>query len=250
MTTAERARQQYAQGTANLDRRVAIHSYGTEPLSWAEFVRSQLPFAPGQRVLEVGAGTGVHWQTVPVGVVPVVADLHVPMCHALAALGLPVLQCSAERLPFVDASFDGVMSMHVLYHVPDRQQAVAEMARVVRPGGWLAIATNGPGHMRELGEVARPAGVELAEAHHTRFSVEHAARALASIGLAPRTIRWPDELRLPEPGPALDYLDSLGEPLDDEQRARVAGEIARRVAAHGHFTIRKDTALLVADVPG
>lgn len=248
MTAAERARQQYAASTVNLDRRVAIHRFGSEQRTWAEFVRQQLPWASGQRVLEVGAGTGVHWQVVPAGVTPVLADLHAPMCNALAVLGQPVVRCSAERLPFTDASFDGVMSMHVLYHVSDRRAAVAEMLRVTRAGGWLAVATNGPAHMHELGEIAGLAGVELAEAHHTRFSVADAAASLEAVGLTPQVIRWPDELRLPDAGPALDYLDSLGEPLVDEQRERVTEAIAARVARDGYFRIRKDTALLVAHI--
>lgn len=249
MSTSSRAREQYGSSTANLDRRVAIHAFGTERRTWAQFVREQLPFAGGQRVLEVGAGTGMHWATVPDGVVPVLCDLHAPMCAVLRGLGQPVVRCSAEQLPFRTGTFDGVMSMHVLYHVPDPLQAGREMLRVARQGGWLAVATNGPEHMRELGEVAERAGVQRIEAHHLRFSIDDAERLLVDLGLVPRVISWPDELRLPGAGPALDYLDSLGEPLPDAARLTVAEQIDGRIAREGFFRVRKHTALLVAEVP-
>ena len=45
----------------------------------------------------------------------------------------------AERLPFEDGSFDGAFSWSVLRYVPDPEQALAEMYRVIRPGGRLAV---------------------------------------------------------------------------------------------------------------
>jgi len=48
----------------------------------------------------------------------------------------------AQWLPFADASFDCILAMHMLYHVPDRDLAIAEMRRVLRPGGVLLALTN------------------------------------------------------------------------------------------------------------
>ncbi|MEL7469792.1 MAG: class I SAM-dependent methyltransferase [Pseudomonadota bacterium] len=52
-----------------------------------------------------------------------------------------------ERLPFEDASFDGVLSLSVLEYVPDPQQALAEMARVLRPGGQLVVSIPNTGSL-------------------------------------------------------------------------------------------------------
>jgi len=50
-----------------------------------------------------------------------------------------VVQGNALRLPFADASFDRVIAAEVLEHIPDDSSAMAELARVLRPGGTMAV---------------------------------------------------------------------------------------------------------------
>lgn len=56
----------------------------------------------------------------------------------------------AQAIPFGDGTFDLVVANHMLYHVPDELKAVAEIRRVLKPGGRLHAATNGLVHMSEL----------------------------------------------------------------------------------------------------
>jgi ubiquinone/menaquinone biosynthesis C-methylase UbiE len=77
------------------------------------------------------------------------------------AEGLPV-DCiigDVEALPFDDDSFDLVLANYMLYHVPDLDQAIAELRRVLCPGGTLLAATNGQGHMHELWQMEEQAVV-------------------------------------------------------------------------------------------
>ena len=57
-----------------------------------------------------------------------------------------------QELPFADGEFDCVVANWVLYHVPGLDRGVAELARVLAPGGRLVAATLGEGHMHELWE--------------------------------------------------------------------------------------------------
>jgi SAM-dependent methyltransferase len=50
---------------------------------------------------------------------------------------------SAAALPFAEATFDGVLSVAVLEHVPDPRRCVSEIARVLKPGGWVFVAVPG-----------------------------------------------------------------------------------------------------------
>jgi SAM-dependent methyltransferase len=62
------------------------------------------------------------------------------------------LRGDAERLPFGDASFDAVVAGFVVNHLPCPERALAEFARVVRPGGRVAVTVwDRPGRMRLLG---------------------------------------------------------------------------------------------------
>jgi SAM-dependent methyltransferase len=63
------------------------------------------------------------------------------------------LRCTvsdAQSLPFQDASFDVVTCNHTLYHVPDKDLALAEFVRVLRPGGRFAGIYNTPAHLAEV----------------------------------------------------------------------------------------------------
>lgn len=105
----------------------------------------------GDRVLDIGAGAGVDALIArrlagPSGRV-IALDLTAAMTRKLRDTAdernidsLGVVQASAERLPFPDASIDAITSNGALNLVPDKRRAVAEMFRVLRPGGRLQLA--------------------------------------------------------------------------------------------------------------
>lgn len=247
MDASTQALLQYGTSTANLDARVAIHSYGTNPISWADFVRSRLPLVLGQRVLDAGAGTGVHWQQ-PMDVAAVLMDAHQPMCQRLTALPFPVVQGSVEALPFPDDSMDGVLCTHVLYHVNDPSRAVDELVRVLKPGGWLGIASNGPRHMAGLDALRRSVGLVPKSPHSEHFSILDAVESMTGRRLDPVRHDFDDDLRVPDADAVVAYCETL-DVLTDTQRREMRSSVAAVIAAHGHFPVRKETALVVGSKP-
>ena len=97
-------------------------------------------YARGRDVLEVGCGTGLILKEVArdarraSGV-----DLSAGMLRRARGRGLPVAQGDATAIPFASESFDVVCSFKVLPHVRDLKAALAEMARLLRPGGHLLL---------------------------------------------------------------------------------------------------------------
>ena len=96
------------------------------------------------RVLEIGAGTGLNIDHYPAAVDELVLTEPEPgMCWRLeqrataSGRNASVVQAGAEELPFPDGSFDAVVSTMVLCTVPDPAAAMAEIRRVLRPGGRL-----------------------------------------------------------------------------------------------------------------
>ncbi len=90
----------------------------------------------------------------------------------------------AQRLPFADASFDRIICTETLEHVVDTQRALRELARVLRPGGRLAISV--PHFLCEAILLRLIRGyLEFPNGHRRIFTPRTLTRALARAGLEP-----------------------------------------------------------------
>ena len=107
-------------------------------------IETRRPIA-GARVLEIGTGSGVISAELAKSAGPGGAVLSVDtMDTRLDPEGYEFRLTSGARLPYDDASFDVVVSNHVVEHIgarPDQQMHLAEIARVLRPGGLGYLAT-------------------------------------------------------------------------------------------------------------
>ena len=112
--------------------------------------------APGSRLLDVGSGTGAVALQAPAWVGPdgmvTGSDIAASMvrlakqsAEARGIGGVEFCQIDGERLDFPDASCDTVTCAFSLFQFPDMGRALAEMWRVLRPGGRLGLSNWGPG---------------------------------------------------------------------------------------------------------
>lgn len=107
---------------------------------------------PGQRVLDVGGGTGNYSLALRgAGFEPVVVDVSADMLARAAAKGLETVEADAMALPFGDASADAVLLISMLHHVSDWRLAVAEARRVARPSGKVVLMGYAREHVVEVG---------------------------------------------------------------------------------------------------
>src|SRR5579875_2990007 len=127
----------------NLLARIAIHRYSTDPSWMCWLFERETPGGRGAaRILDIGCGTGSLWTTNRERIGPhwdlTLGDTSAGMIETVRqALGPAAryVVADVQQLPFEDSSFDIVLANHMLYHVPDRPAAFAEVARVLRPGG-------------------------------------------------------------------------------------------------------------------
>ncbi len=108
-------------------------------------------YGAGKDVFEAGCGTGLLLrEAAQVARAAVGLDLSRGMLGPARARGLRVVQGTLTDVPLPSASFDLVYSMKVLAHVPPIERAIAELARLVRPGGHLLLEFYNPFSLRYL----------------------------------------------------------------------------------------------------
>ena len=151
-------------------------------------------------------------------------------------------------MPFPDNRFDTVLACHMLYHVPDPGAALDEMIRVLRPGGTIAVTTNGDDNMAEMYALAHEAWGGLAvDPSGASFGIEAAAAALEARLGAVEVAIYRDELKVTDGEAIVSTLTSYppGESASEAQLAALRGMIAARMAEHdGVFPITKRQGLV------
>ena len=147
-------------------------------------------YATGKDVLEVGCGTGlILHRTARFAHHALGVDLSGGMLQKAQQRGLHVIQASATALPLPAASVDVAYSFKVLAHIPDIQGALREMARVVRPGGWVLAEFYNARSLRRLVKAVKPPSAVSATTHDEHvFTRYDDARAIRSY--LPAELTW------------------------------------------------------------
>ena len=120
---------------SGLAARSALYEYQQPRIDLVSEVASCLGAVTGHRIADVGCGNGRYLSMlVAAGAQVIGADLSTGMLAAIPAPRPALVGADAQALPFVAGSFDDVLLMHMLYHVPRPERAVSEAARAFREG--------------------------------------------------------------------------------------------------------------------
>ncbi len=152
-----------------------------------------------------------------------------------------------------DGSFDLVIANHMLYHSPSPATAIKEIARVLRPGGTLVAATNGPKHLAELHDI------ELAvfgpsDEHYDNVKIFGSISGLPLLQQRFDQVEWrshDDRLLCSDAADVTAYLTSMKPGSDASAKPKLAEdlnvEVQRRFAVgDGVLEITKDSGVFLA----
>lgn len=241
--------------------RARLHSqYTIAETAWFPWVAARLSLKPGARVLDVGCGPAWFWAATA-GLLPenldlTLADLSqgmvdeaVARCNALPFGSVRGCQADAAALPFEDGAFDAVVAMHMLYHLPNPAAGIADMSRVLKPGGLLAVTTNGAGNMREIYELTTIFGSAPSDPAAEAFGYDAAERLMRSQFGNVSMSQHPASLRITEPEDVFLALTSYppGDGAGELQLTRFRQAIADAFRqCNGVLEVRKETALFLS----
>lgn len=148
---------------------------------WADQLLEAAPVGEGDHVLDVGCGTGVVARSAlsKVGPEGRVAGVDPNAGMLAVARRTPQIEWRsgiAEDLPFENGSFDAVVSQFAIMFFDDRPKAIAEMRRVLRPGGRIGIATwaslsDTPGYAAVVDLLDRQLGREAGDALRAPYNM-------------------------------------------------------------------------------
>src|SRR5437899_2436403 len=126
-----------------LEKRNALYRELVEGVNAEEALFHAIKELAPSRVLEVGCGAGAMAQRVrdELGAQVVAVDSSERMVELTRQREIEAYVADVQELPFGDGEFECVFAGWLLYHVLDRERAIAECARVLRPGGRFVTAT-------------------------------------------------------------------------------------------------------------
>jgi len=168
-----------------------------------------------ERVLEIGPGRGEFAMRVrqDIGAEVVAIDVSSRLVEVARERGVDAQVADVQQLPFGDAEFDAAVANWVLYFVPDLNRGIAELARVLRPGGRLVAVTNSDEHMIELWS--------LVGDEPLTFSAENGETPLRRHFASVERRDVEGEVVFPTREALLGYLAAFGELHGDDVAARL-----------------------------
>ena len=243
--TDPRLREEY-RTSSNVSARVDLYQrFGTNRYGWQKWFFDRLQLPPDARLLELGCGPGTLWlknsDRIPPGWDVVLSDFSDGMlADARQNLGsiehaFTFQKVNIQAIPFADGEFDAVIANFMLYHVPDCGLALAELQRVLRPGGRLFSATVGESHLQEIRDLVEDFADPAPRPH---FLLEDGESDLERLFSSVTVHRFDNSLVVDEAAPLVDYvmstktLEWLEEDRQQDFRRYVESEVARRGPLH------------------
>ena len=245
--------------SSNLDARAVIHQrFSTNQYGWFKWVFDTLLKLPEHAgIVELGCGHGLLWKEnadrIPPGWNITLSDLSPGMLDAawrnlvVTGRAFQFKEIDAQSIPFEDESFDAVVANHMLYHVPDRPTAIAEIKRVLKPGGRLIATTIGKNHLKELAVWFREVN-DAFISFGNPFTLENGSEQLKQFFSQVTLSRIDDNLEITEIEPILAYIRSSMHATEvaEEKLIQLKQELEEKLAEKGMIYISKDSGLFEA----
>jgi ubiquinone/menaquinone biosynthesis C-methylase UbiE len=247
--------------SSNLETRVAIHQrFSTNPYGWMHWVFDHILDLPADaKILELGCGPGYLWKEnanrIPSMWDITLSDLSPGMLDSawrnlvVTGRSYRFREIDAQSIPFEDETFDAVIANHMLYHLPDKPKAIAEIERVLKTGGRFFATTVGGTHLKEITEWFRQIHKsKVWESFTHLFTLENGLDQLKPFFPNVTVSRYEDNLHVTELEPLIAYFRSMvrTSELSNDEFAKLETDLKNELKGKGRIFITKDSGLFEA----
>ena len=251
---------QYKDAT-KLNARVLIHQrFSTNPYGWMNWVFDHILALPANaKILELGCGPGYLWKEnasrIPSTWDITLSDLSSGMLDSawrnlvVTGRNYKFKEINAQEIPYEDETFGAVIANHMLYHVPDKLKALAEIRRVLKTGGHFFATTVGDNHLKEITDWFRQIHKsEVWESFTHLFTLENGLDQLKPFFPNVTVSRYEDNLHVTELEPLIAYFRSMARTseLSDDEFAKLRNDLEKELKEKGRIFITKDSGLFEA----
>ena len=258
------ASEQY-KDSSHLNARIQLHQrFSTNPYGWFKWVFDQFTLPPEAKILEIGCGAGSLWTDNRFRLPPswsiTLSDFSPGMAReAKRNIGLSkskfaYVVCNGMAVPYPEGTFDAIIANHVLYHIPDRQKALGEIHRTLKPCGRFFATTIGANHLLELAQIMEgftpTKGMYYSSALNPNgFTLENGTEQLTLWFNQIEIHHYPDSLNVIEAQPLVAYIQSMipktDLQLDDNAVAGLKALIQRLIDQSGSIHIQKSSGMFI-----
>jgi ubiquinone/menaquinone biosynthesis C-methylase UbiE len=213
----------------NLKRRIQLYDrYSTNRIGWYDWLYAKYNIQTNSRILDVGCGNSIFWKSelnkIPDGTKVLLSDISIGMINcSMKNLGYisegEFTFCVFDicHIPFKHYGYDLVLANHMLYHVPDIDQALYNISSILQPNGKFFASTIGKNHMKEISDWVLqfdlPVNInstKLSENFGLQNGEEMLRKYFKSVILHP----FDDNLIVDAVSPILDFMKSLSNPVE------------------------------------
>ena len=201
-----------------LNTRISIHKkYSVNKQGFGNWIYTNYRIEAGMKVLELGCGTGEMWigQDELIGRCSrlILTDMSEGMIAAAkenlkAHSNIEFCTVDIQDIPFADNEFDVVIANMMLYHVPDLERGLSEVARVLRSGGTFYCATYGENGITEYVEMLFD-DFPISSVHNYSFTLQNGKAVLEKYFGDVEKRLYEDSLEVTNVDDLIDYIYSL-----------------------------------------
>lgn len=259
MTAPNQLRDDQYGTSKNLVARASIYQYETTPFDWFGWVFERLiesGIPADARIIDIGGGPGVFWKhnaaRIPAGWRILHTDFSPGVVDEARAHvsrpGSTFEVADAAHIPHVDGSFDAVTANHMLYHTPDRALAIAEFARILKPGGQLFATTSNARSNAEIKDLIPAFNASgrgrIAPWPPIAFSLEDGRPQLEPFFNEVELQAVNSVLEIPYAEPLVGFIASRGN-VDEATRTELLGFVRAYLQANGPLRVNARAGMFV-----